>query len=228
MVYFFVLILIFFPTIWIVAEKANAEPIYTAILEDQQMYDMEFFVGVDRSEYVGLALLESVAVSNNGWYALCFSDVTSHHVNLYDQSCTFVKHFTFYEAGAISVSFDEEGGNLVVFPFRKDVLIKIDDEGNYIGSIRSQSELDKVAKMDAMEKFQVSCGGNTYSFSGKNIFSLNSQVFTVMDQNENLLFKYAPDLHWRIARTIFSIAFAIFCSVITSLIRKKNNLRECK
>lgn len=81
-----------------------------------------FLLSVDDLEYTGSALLESIAVSTDGRYALCFSDIATHHINLYDQSCILVRHFTFSESGAISVSFDEEDGNMILFPFRKHVL----------------------------------------------------------------------------------------------------------
>lgn len=216
-----IFILISFWVIWNIAISVNAKTMYTDVFEDRQMYDLDFCLGTDDSEYVGLARLESVAVSEDGRYALCFSDAASHHVNLYNQSCVFLKHFAFYDSGAISVSFDKDDGDMVIYPFRKNVLIKIDNDGNYIGSSRCEAELERTASMDAMREFQVSYEGNTYSFSGKNIFSLNNQVFTVMDENENLLFEYAPSTFWRIVRVIFWIAFSFLCIITPIIFLKK-------
>ena len=107
-------IVIMLPT----AAWAKTEPTYAITPEDQQVYECDFLLSVDDLEYTGSALLESIAVSTDGRYALCFSDIATHHINLYDQSCILVRHFTFSESGAISVSFDEEDGNMILFPFR--------------------------------------------------------------------------------------------------------------
>lgn len=211
-------IVIMLPT----AAWAKTEPTYAITPEDQQVYECDFLLSVDDLEYTGSALLESIAVSTDGRYALCFSDIATHHINLYDQSCILVRHFTFSESGAISVSFDEEDGNMILFPFRKHVLIKIDNEGNYIGSLRDKEELDKVAKMDAINKFQVSRGGNVYSFCGKSIFSSDNQKFTVVDKSGKLLFEYvSPTNQQGIMLLLSRISFVVFCFLTTILICKR-------
>lgn len=219
----FVLVFILSTTI-VLSTAAGAEtaPMYTVVSEDQRMYGADLFLSADNWEYTGSAPLESIAVSADGRYVLCFSDAVTHHINLYDPLCALVRHFTFSESGAVSVSFDEKDGNMILFPFRKHVIIKIDDEGNYIGSLRDKKELDKVAEMDATVKFQVSRGENVYSFYGENIFSSNNQKFTVVDRSGNLLFEYAPPSNQRrIISLLPWISFAVVCFFITMLICKK-------
>ena len=153
--------LISFAALIFVSENANAQAIYSFIEEDAALYDTEFFLGADESEYTGSATLEGVAVSTSGQYVLCLSDAETHHVNLYDQFCRLVKHFTFSDSGAVVVSFDSSGENLVVFPFRKNVLFKIDDGGKYIESSHDEGEREKAFAADALKEFQVSYAGNT-------------------------------------------------------------------
>ena len=71
-------IVIMLPT----AAWAKTEPTYAITPEDQQVYECDFLLSVDDLEYTGSALLESIAVSTDGRYALCFSDIATHHINL--------------------------------------------------------------------------------------------------------------------------------------------------
>lgn len=215
--------LIFFAAVIFVSENANAQTTYSFIEEDAVLYDTEFFLGADESEYTGSATLESVAVSVNGQYVLCFSDGVTHHVNLYDQFCRLVKHFTFSDSGAVVASFDSSSENLVVFPFRKNVLFKIDDDGKYIGSTHDEGEQEKAFAADALKEFQVSYAGNTYSFSSKNVFSADSQTFTVTDKDGELLFEYVPSYN-RLERavTIGGIAFVILANSVLIFRRRRS------
>ena len=70
---------------------AEEDAIYAVMPEDQQVYENDFFLSADDLEYVGAAALESVAVSTDGRYMLCFSDSLTHHVNLYDRACILVR-----------------------------------------------------------------------------------------------------------------------------------------
>lgn len=107
-------IVIMLPT----AAWAKTEPTYAITPEDQQVYECDFLLSVDDLEYTGSALLESIAVSTDGRYALCFSDIATHHINLYDQSCILVRYFNiFLKVALISVAFDEEDGNMFYFLF---------------------------------------------------------------------------------------------------------------
>ena len=215
--------LISFSVMIFVSENANAQAIYSFIEEDAALYDTEFFLGADESEYTGSATLEGVAVSTSGQYVLCFSDAGTHHVNLYDQFCRLVKRFTFSDSGAVVVSFDSSGENLVVFPFRKNVLFKIDDDGKYIESSHDEGEREKAFAADALKEFQVSYAGNTYSFSGKNVFSADSQTFTVTNKDGELLFEYVPSYN-RLERAIIIgwIAFIILANSILIYRRRKS------
>lgn len=203
---------------------AEEDAIYAVMPEDQQVYENDFFLSADDLEYVGAAALESVAVSTDGRYMLCFSDSLTHHINLYDRACILVRHFAFYESGAISVSFDEKDGGVILFPYRKNVLFKIDDEGDYVGSSRDELESDRIAKKNAMTKFQVLQAGNVYTFYGRNIFSADNQKFTVEDCNGNLMFEYVPSDNPRsVILLIFGISFITICFFVTTLICKKQN-----
>lgn len=215
--------LISFAVVMFVSENANAQAIYSFIEEDAALYDTEFFLGADESEYTGSATLESVAVSVSGQYALCFSDGVTHHVNLYDQFCGLVKHFTFSDSGAVVVSFDSSGENLVAFSFRKNVLFKIDDDGKYIESSHDEGEREKTFAADALKEFRVSYAGNTYSFSGKNVFSADSQTFTVTNKDGELLFEYVPSYN-RLEHAVIIgwIAFIILANSILIYRRRKS------
>ena len=113
---------------------------------------------------------------------------------------------------------------MILFPYRKNVLFKIDDEGNYVGSSRDELESDRIAKMNAMTKFQVLQAGNVYTFYGRNIFSADNQKFTVEDCNGNLMFEYVPSDNLRsVILLSFGISFITICFFVTTLICKKQN-----
>ena len=66
--------------------------------------------------------------------------------------------------------------------------------------------------MDAINKFQVSRGGNVYSFCGKSIFSSDNQKFTVVNKSGKLLFEYvSPTNQQGIMLLLSRISFAVFC-----------------
>ena len=76
--------------------------------------------------------------------------------------------------------------------------------------------------MDAISKFQVSRGGNVYSFCGKSIFSSDNQKFTVVNKSGKLLFEYvSPTNQQGIMLLLSRISFAVFCFLTTILICKK-------
>lgn len=213
----FLLISIF--TLFLFSGEASAE---STVPSDQTLYESELFVEAVDWEYTGAGVLESIAISKNGQYALCFSDVVTHHVNLYDSSCAFLRQYTFNENGALHITFDESDGSLIILPIRKHIQIKIGSWGNYISSFEIDNLSDLVDATGALKAFQVSYGENTYTFNGKKLLGPDSQVFRVTDGADNLLFEYAPsNSPLEIVLTMIWIILALFYLFWALFIRKR-------
>lgn len=213
----FLLISIF--TLFLTSGEVSAE---STELSDQTLYESELFVEAVDWEYTGAGALESITISKNGQYALCLSDAGTHHVNLYDSSCKFLRQFIFNESGALQIFFDDGDGKLVVLPVRKRIQIKIDGNGNYISSAKIDNLSELVTATGALKAFQVSYGENTYTYKGKKLFSPDSQVFRVTDGDDNLLFEYVPtNSHLDIVLTIIWIILALVYLFWVLFIRKR-------
>lgn len=175
--------------------KVSAQTVYAAPSEVQKLYEEELFRGADVSAYTGTARVESIAVSPSGRFALSFSEPVTHHINLYDKDCKLIRHLTYYESGGLAISFDKADDQLLIYPFRQDVVIKVDESGSYLASLAGEPAIEEGDRFHSLEPFHLSCQGNVYAYSGKRIFSMSGQTFSVTDEMGEVIFRlvFPPD-----------------------------------
>lgn len=165
-------------------------------IEDDQswkeIYEAELFVSAEDSEYNGSGHLESLSISPKGRFALVFAETTTHHINLYDESCQFVQRYILNEPGKVLVAFDQQKDNLIIFPVRRHGLIYVDESGSFICSSLVEDASDLISSSSAVRDFQVCRNGKIYTFSSAKIFGEKNALFTVTDNTGTVQFEFSP------------------------------------
>lgn len=167
-------------------------PAKDADLDSQFLYEENMFDSVLNKPYSGSEPLESLDVSPSGQFVMSFSAGTVHHINVYDQHCQFLAQYVIKENGALLATFDQADSNLILFPVRKNILIKIGRDGEFISSAPSFNASEAITSLSALRSFTKESNGKHYIFSGKQLFSAENQNFTVTDDNGTVLFAYTP------------------------------------
>lgn len=177
-------------------------------------------------EYTGRGILEGIFISQRGWYMLVYTEAAQHHINIYDQGCKFVNHIVIRESGTLLAMFDESDNQIVLFPVRDHVLIKIDEKGKYLSawSIEGTDLSNLVDYLSALNSFEIETAGNIYSFHEKNILSEDSQAFYVTNTRGERLYSYMPGIEFvnrdKILRIIL-LLFVGFPFLIYSLLKRR-------
>ena len=178
-------------------------------------------------EYTGSGVLEGIFVSQRGWYMLVFTEAAQHHINIYDQGCKFVNHIAIRESGTLLAMFDESDNQIVLFPVRDHVLIKVDEEGKYLSawSIEGTDLSDMVDDLSALNSFEIETADNIYSFYEKNILSEDSQAFYVKNTRGEQLYSYVPRTEFVNGDNLLRIILVLlvgFPALIYSLLKRRN------
>lgn len=166
------------------------------VVDFKDAYEKHMRLQVLDEKYTGNGILEGIFVSRNGWFVLVFAEATQHHINIFDQACQFKRHIVIKESGTLLAMFDESDNHVVLFPIRDHVLIKIDEEGNYLSAWSMENDIlsELVDKLSALNDFEIEAAGNVYSFHRKNILSKDSQAFYVTDSEGEYVYSYAPGI----------------------------------
>lgn len=166
------------------------------IIDFENEYELQMQLQTLNVKYTGKGILESIYVSQEGWFLLVFSEGTQHHINVFNQACQFISHIIIEEGGKLLAMFDESDNQIILFPIRDHVLIKIDEEANYLSawSIENDDFSHLVDKLSALNDFEIEAAGNYYSFQGKSVLSKDSQVFSVTNSEGEIIFSYTPGI----------------------------------
>lgn len=180
----------------------------------KHIYESELFLSSQCTAYSGAGVLESLYVAPTGWYLLMFSDGVMHYLDVYNHDCQHQIQLIFKESGSILATFDNQDNNIVVFPIRRKMLIKVDKQGDFISASAAMNESAAISELSALQSFNKHYNEKTYSFQGKTGWGSNQQEFTIVDNTGNCLFIYAPsqDTNPWINGAFIFVAFVVLVS----------------
>ncbi len=180
-------------------------------------------VSVDNSPYSEPGRLESVAVSSTGWFTLSLSSGTNHYVNLYNSNCEFHKRLNLHDSGEIYLYFSDTTGYLIIFPVRQKSLIEMDMSGSIIRTIPCEHMSDMLELTDPLRGFTYHIRGKTYQYTGMQLTRLHAKVFTVFDDDGNILYQYSQPAQYNwMWLAVWSGVIGILAMVSRKIIKKKH------
>ena len=160
------------------------------------------------SPYTGSGQIESVTVSNDGYFLLVFDEGnTVHHIELYSDKCDILYHLVIKEAGAIAATFDNESSSALLFLLREKIVLRIDPTGNCVHEDAREFNLNTID--DNNTSFDKTVGDKTYKY----INNLFNKTLTVALSDGTILFQRKATsniLRWLI---ISGSLVVILCSV---------------
>jgi hypothetical protein len=227
------MVTVFFTT----GQVAYAEGIDTFIptqqnMDYQELFSKEFDASINSTPHDGSGKLESLYVSPDGWFTLTFSDVGIHYTDVYDANCNFQYQLSIKESGAVLSTLDITDNNLLFYPVRHQIIVKVNEQGQYLCAAETATASDAIDTLSALHPFDIVISEKRYYFSGKNVLQGNSQEFIVFDLDGNELFAYIPkngnqnglhDNFWKLG--LYGILIVIILLII-SLLSKDHKKRN--
>ena len=176
----------------------DIECVIPSVNQDAQygeQYENHIYNATNYSPYKGSGSLQGLYVASNGWFTLVSNEGVTHYVDVYNASCELVYQLVLNDSGTILATFDSYDGKLILYPFRHNVLIKVDEEGKYLFSEPVVDYGKEITKLHALEPFTVEYLGQVYTFYGNKLFSKNSQTFCIKNSCGIVKFIYTPKSH---------------------------------
>lgn len=184
----------------------------------RNQYETEIFKTVTDEPYTGSDSFDGIAVLPQKGFILVHSSGIDHYIDIYDPVGQFVRGYKLTTAELVLASFDGENNDTVVFYLiREGISIRATAEGAFICATAMQNTSEVVNTFSALAGFTISHAGITYAFTDKNPFSKNSQCFTVINTDGNVLFSYTPNVHastFNTVAVIMYVCIAAFCIVM--------------
>ena len=185
----------------------------------REQYETHFFQGRGTAPYEGSGDLQGLYVAPSGWFVLVSTETVTHYVDLYNASCEWVYQLVLNDSGTILAAIDSVDGNLVIYPVRHDVLIKVDQQGSYLCSEPVTGPENAIEKLHALEPFTEEYMGNQYIFQGKRLLDSDSQTFFVKNNDGITQFTYTPKNN---AQNVVALCviLASVATIVVILLRK--------
>ena len=175
----------------------------------RQQY-VKIFDTVSYKPYSGNGPLNGVSVSATGSFVLVYSSGITHYIDVYNQLGEFQSEYILSEDGHVLATFDEHD-NTMLYLIRENILIKVGATGEYLSASYCLNKSELIDSLSALNSFTTTRGDISYEFVGKNPFNTSSQMFTVRNASDEILFQHVPNQGYSVWNIIPLLIALVFC-----------------
>jgi hypothetical protein len=194
------------------------------------------FIKTD-SEYQGLCGICSYDANMNNQLAVAFNpmDINNQRINIYDENGVFEFGFRFSTTGGYQIEYDLTDNYLMIYLFRGDLLLKINDEGQIIKIVsvtNNQHDFDYMKKLDMMTS--IIRNGNEYvrgNLISESIigYRLNFTTIFIRKPNHDQIVVFNNTFYHWIIILLFPVGIIVtgICILIyTVIIKRKEGQKQ--